>query len=144
MSRVQVDAWMQHPTPRFLRQDAFASQRRWTGDAIPDEAPPVEMTVAATVRLDRSAGWVPVRMRVRPGDSDMALEVRARIGGRWTVVGRARTHVEAAGQVRARVQVARKWRRRLDGHAVKARLDVDVTTSAGVTTSSRERFLLRG
>jgi predicted TIM-barrel fold metal-dependent hydrolase len=44
---MKVDAWMQHPTPRFLRQDAFESLRRWTGDAIPDEAPPVAVTIAA-------------------------------------------------------------------------------------------------
>ena len=25
-----VDAWMQHPTPRFLAHDMFASLRRWT------------------------------------------------------------------------------------------------------------------
>jgi hypothetical protein len=29
-----VDAWMQHPTPDFLRHDMFESLRRWTGMAV--------------------------------------------------------------------------------------------------------------
>jgi hypothetical protein len=28
-----IDAWIQHPTPRFLAHDMFDSLRRWTGDA---------------------------------------------------------------------------------------------------------------
>jgi predicted TIM-barrel fold metal-dependent hydrolase len=42
-----VDVWMQHPTQRFLRQDIFASLRRWTGDAIPQAEIPIDATVAA-------------------------------------------------------------------------------------------------
>jgi predicted TIM-barrel fold metal-dependent hydrolase len=42
-----VDVWMQHPTPRFLSQDFFASLQRWTGGAIPAEAPDIGVTVAA-------------------------------------------------------------------------------------------------
>jgi predicted TIM-barrel fold metal-dependent hydrolase len=42
-----VDVWMQHPTERFLRQDIFHSLRRWTGDAIPQDEIPIDMTVAA-------------------------------------------------------------------------------------------------
>jgi predicted TIM-barrel fold metal-dependent hydrolase len=45
-----IDVWMQHPTPAFLRyqqDDVFRSLRRWTGDAVPDEAPPLATTVAA-------------------------------------------------------------------------------------------------
>jgi predicted TIM-barrel fold metal-dependent hydrolase len=44
---VIVDAWMQHPTRRFLEQEMFASLRRWTGGAIPEGELPVEATVAA-------------------------------------------------------------------------------------------------
>jgi uncharacterized protein len=44
---MKVDAWMQHPTTRFLGQDAFASLRRWTGGAIPETELPVDMTIAA-------------------------------------------------------------------------------------------------
>jgi hypothetical protein len=31
-----VDAWMQHPTRRFLDNDMFASLRRWSGAEIPE------------------------------------------------------------------------------------------------------------
>lgn len=42
-----IDVWMQHPTLRFLRHDMFASLRRWTGQEIPAEEPPLELTLAA-------------------------------------------------------------------------------------------------
>jgi predicted TIM-barrel fold metal-dependent hydrolase len=42
-----VDAWMQHPTRRFLDNDMFASLRRWTGAEIPEGELPIEATVAA-------------------------------------------------------------------------------------------------
>ena len=42
-----VDAWMQHPTQRFLGQEMFASLRRWTGGQIPDAEPPIGLTIAA-------------------------------------------------------------------------------------------------
>ena len=42
-----IDVWMQHPTPRFLSGDMFASLRRWTGGAIPDDEVPIEATLAA-------------------------------------------------------------------------------------------------
>ena len=42
-----IDVWMQHPTTRFLAQDFLASLRRWTGGSLPDEAPGIDVTVAA-------------------------------------------------------------------------------------------------
>jgi predicted TIM-barrel fold metal-dependent hydrolase len=44
---VIVDVWMQHPTQRFLAHDMFASLRRWTGEQIPGEPPPIGVTAAA-------------------------------------------------------------------------------------------------
>jgi predicted TIM-barrel fold metal-dependent hydrolase len=44
---VVIDVWMQHPTLRFLSHDMFAFLRRWTGAAVPDEAPGIEVTVGA-------------------------------------------------------------------------------------------------
>lgn len=38
---------MQHPTLRFLSHEAFASLRRWVGDALPSEELPIEATIAA-------------------------------------------------------------------------------------------------
>jgi hypothetical protein len=32
--RSVVDAWMQHPTPRFLAHPMFASLRRWAHGAL--------------------------------------------------------------------------------------------------------------
>jgi hypothetical protein len=42
-----VDAWIQHPTERFLRHDMFASLRRWTGEAIPSGQIPLQHTIDA-------------------------------------------------------------------------------------------------
>ncbi len=42
-----VDAWMQHPTQRFLGHEMFASLRRWTQGNIPDGEIPIATTVAA-------------------------------------------------------------------------------------------------
>ena len=42
-----VDAWMQHPTPRFLRHEMFESLRRWTGQEVPAGELPIDLTIAA-------------------------------------------------------------------------------------------------
>jgi predicted TIM-barrel fold metal-dependent hydrolase len=42
-----VDVWIQHPTPRFLGHDMFASLWRWTGRRPPTEEIPLDATVAA-------------------------------------------------------------------------------------------------
>lgn len=47
-----VDAWIQHPTPSFLRHPMFATLLRWTGGAtVPDEIP-----IGFTVGALQSAG----------------------------------------------------------------------------------------
>ncbi len=47
-----IDAWMQHPTQRFLRSDMLASLRRWIGGSIPDTEIPIEATVASMDAAD--------------------------------------------------------------------------------------------
>lgn len=42
-----VDAWLQHPTRRFLAHDMLASLRRWTRMEVPDEEIPLAATIAA-------------------------------------------------------------------------------------------------
>lgn len=42
-----IDVWMQHPTQRFLDNDMLASLRRWTGDGMPAEDIPIELTLAS-------------------------------------------------------------------------------------------------
>ena len=51
-----VDVWLQHPTSAFLRHDMFASLRRWTGRAIPDEPPPIDVTIGVMDEADVSFG----------------------------------------------------------------------------------------
>ncbi len=55
-----VDAWMQHPTRRFLEQPMFESLRRWTRqDSIPDV--PVSLTIGtmdqAQIALGLLSAW---------------------------------------------------------------------------------------
>ncbi len=42
-----IDVWMQHPTLRFLQHDVFESLRRWTGQEVPQDELPIDVTVAA-------------------------------------------------------------------------------------------------
>lgn len=42
-----IDVWMQHPTQRFLAHDMFESLRRWTGQEVPAEEIPIELTLAS-------------------------------------------------------------------------------------------------
>jgi predicted TIM-barrel fold metal-dependent hydrolase len=53
-----VDAWMQHPTPRFFAQEMFSSLHRWTGQEPPTKELPIEATVAAMDRSDVSFGML--------------------------------------------------------------------------------------
>src|SRR3954464_51192 len=61
LSEMTIDVWMQHPTKRFLAHDMFDSLRRWTGEAIPQEPPPIDVTVAAMdapdVRFGLLSAW---------------------------------------------------------------------------------------
>jgi len=41
------DAWMQHPTLRFITNPMFSSLIRWMGEQLPTEEIPIEMTLAA-------------------------------------------------------------------------------------------------
>jgi uncharacterized protein len=42
-----IDAWMQHPTLRFMQHDMFEPLRRWTGAEVPDRELPLSLTIAA-------------------------------------------------------------------------------------------------
>jgi len=42
-----VDAWMQHPTLRFMQHSMFESLRRWTRGQVPVEELPLDFTLAA-------------------------------------------------------------------------------------------------
>ncbi|MCP4125201.1 MAG: amidohydrolase [Bacteroidetes bacterium] len=45
--RFIIDAWMQHPTLRFINDPIFESLRRWGGFGEASEEIPIEMTIAA-------------------------------------------------------------------------------------------------
>ena len=53
---VIVDVWMQHPTLRFLGHEMFASLRRWTGQEVPEEELPIEVTLGAMDAADVGFG----------------------------------------------------------------------------------------
>ena len=82
-----VDVWMQHPTLAFLRHDMFASLRRWTGGAIPDEPPPIDVTIGVMDEADVSFGLLSAwhaPSGVLIGNEDVAGWVAAhpdRLGG---------------------------------------------------------------
>ncbi|HEY5142827.1 MAG TPA: amidohydrolase family protein [Solirubrobacteraceae bacterium] len=42
-----VDAWIQHPTERFLQDEMFDTLRRWTGGTIPPGGLPLRHTIEA-------------------------------------------------------------------------------------------------
>jgi predicted TIM-barrel fold metal-dependent hydrolase len=79
---------MQHPTLRFLAHDVFASLRRWTGAAVPDEAPGVDVTVgvmdAAGVDYGLLSAWsAPHQQPLISNDevADWVAEYPKRFGG---------------------------------------------------------------
>ena len=51
-----VDAWIQHPTPAFIRQPMFETLRRWMGITEVPQAVPLELTLGAlrTAGIDRA------------------------------------------------------------------------------------------
>lgn len=56
-----VDAWIQHPTRRFLSHRSFESLLRWTGQEPPSAEIPIEATIAAMdeagVRTSLLSAW---------------------------------------------------------------------------------------
>ncbi len=42
-----IDAWMQHPTRRFLDHDMFESLRRWRGGEVPEGEIPIDGSIQA-------------------------------------------------------------------------------------------------
>jgi uncharacterized protein len=53
-----TDVWMQHPTPRFLQHDMFASLRRWTSLPAAGEEPSVDLTIALMDEAGVDLGYV--------------------------------------------------------------------------------------
>lgn len=53
-----IDAWAQHPTLRHSQDPVFASLRRWTKAAVPDEALPLDATIGAMDQANVSRALV--------------------------------------------------------------------------------------
>ena len=106
--------------------------------------PTAAASVSSIVRLDSSAGRVPARVSVTPAGSQVRLSVFVRLSQTWVRVGKLRFLADPDGTAEVRVTVRERWRRRLDGQRVKAKLVVAATSPSGVTVEGVERFRLRG
>jgi predicted TIM-barrel fold metal-dependent hydrolase len=72
---------MQHPTPRFLGHDMFASLMRWTGMQAPEAEIPIDATVAAMdeagVGFGLLSAWSAPRQPPLISNAEVAAWVRA-------------------------------------------------------------------
>jgi uncharacterized protein len=106
---VIVDAWMQHPTRRFIGHEMFASLRRWTGGAIPDDELPIAMTVEAMDAAGVDFGLLTAWHSPREGamiSNDEVAEFLAAHPGRFAGVAAVPLHkpMEAVRELRRCVQ----------------------------------------
>jgi uncharacterized protein len=81
---VIVDAWMQHPTRRFIGHEMFASLRRWTGGEIPEGELALEITLsamdAAGVDVGLLTAWHSPREGAMISNEEVAAWVAAHPG----------------------------------------------------------------
>jgi predicted TIM-barrel fold metal-dependent hydrolase len=100
-----VDVWMQHPTLAFLRHEMFSSLRRWTGGAIPEEPPPIDVTIGVMDEADVSFGllsaWHAPEGALIPNDD---------VAG-WVAAHPSRLGALAAVDLRRPVDAVRELRR---------------------------------
>jgi len=68
-----IDVWMQHPTLRFLDHGMFESLRRWTGQQVSEDQPPID---AAMARDEAVAGRaLVVHAEIRAAMADEFVEL---------------------------------------------------------------------
>lgn len=98
-----IDAWIQHPTPRFAAHPMFDSLKRWTGGEVPAEIP-VELTLAAldagpVQRALVSAWWGPTGAML---SNDEVAEVVRRAPERFVGIASVDLHrpMEAVRELR--------------------------------------------
>ncbi len=104
----------------------------------------VTATVAPVVKLDRTRGTVPVKAMAGPEGSTAHLALRARMGGKWVLVGKRAYEVATSKATTVKVRVATKWRQALDGKRVKAKLVARVTAPSGDAAKTTTAFVLKG
>lgn len=105
MSKHVVDAWIQHPTSRFLSHRMFESLRRWTGMADGSAELPLQVTVgameAANVTTALTCAWSsPTGFMISNDEVADAVDAS---GGRLVGVG----SVDLADPVKAAAEVRR-------------------------------------
>jgi hypothetical protein len=110
----------------------------------PTPAASVTATVAPVVKLDNTRGKVPVKAVAGPVGSTARLAVRARVSGKWVVVGKTAYEVSGATATTVKVRVTKRWRQALDGRRVKAKLLAKVTAPAGDTAITTTTFVVKG
>lgn len=104
-----IDAWIQHPTPRFLAHDMLASLRRWTGDGvIPTEPIPLSVTLDA---LD--AGGVEQGLITAWHGPEGSLVSNDEVA-EWVARAPGRLHGIASVDLRNPMQGVRELRRRVN------------------------------
>ena len=52
-----IDSWMQHPTPRLIKQPMFESLLRWGRDQPLPEEIPLEMTIGSVTIASSWTTW---------------------------------------------------------------------------------------
>jgi predicted TIM-barrel fold metal-dependent hydrolase len=100
-----IDAWIQHPTQRFLEQEMFASLHRWTGDAPSAEQPPLSVTLAAM-----DAGGIREAMLSAWHGPEGALIANEDVAG-WIREAPGRLHGLASVNLRKPMEGVRELRR---------------------------------
>jgi len=99
-----IDAWIQHPTPRFIQQDMFASLRRWTGD----EPPPEQIPLAATLGAMDVGGITEAMVSAWHGPEG-ALITNEEVAG-WVAEAPGRLHGLASVNLRNPMEGVRELR----------------------------------
>jgi predicted TIM-barrel fold metal-dependent hydrolase len=108
-----IDAWIQHPTERFLRHDMFASLRRWTGGEIPAGELPLSITTDA---LD--AAGVDVALLSAWHGPEGAMISNDEVAG-WITQAPGRFHGLASVDLRKPMDGVRELRRCVTEHGFK-------------------------
>jgi uncharacterized protein len=111
---VIVDAWMQHPTLDFLRQEWLASLRRWLGGDLPEEELPIAATIAAM-----DAGGVSEGLISAWHGPQGALITNDEVAG-WVASYPDRLHGVASVDLRSPVEAVRELRRCVEDLGFKA------------------------
>jgi hypothetical protein len=96
------------------------------------------------VKLDKTRGKVPVRTTAGPAGSSARLTVKAKVAGKWVVVGKRAYEVTGAKASVVKVRVSEKWRQALDGKRVRAKVLAKVSAPTGDTATTATTFALKG